>query len=346
MTQNNTQFSEHEIKRYLYGEMSDEEQATIEESFFTDDTLFFEITDTENRLVDLYARGKLPADELVRFDRSLKKLPERRAKVANAVALQTLIDEERKEPVPIHIEQTFWQKLAEFFTFKTPSFGYAMGGLLVLFALGSLFLLLENRRQSSELARLQNAQNGNLSQREIELQNQLANVQKREGELQNQVDSEREASGDLTDELETEKVQRERLESELEKLRKERDKIPTPTPKTGQAPMIASVLLTPSIGSRGGGGTNTRALTIERATKRVAVRLALPAETNTHERVSVQLNDTTVARNLVVRVSDNGQKSVQLNVATQDLADGLNKLSIIDDAGKEISQYIFTMQKK
>ena len=50
--------------------MSDEERAATEEKFFADDKLFYEIADTENRLVDL-ADG---ANKLSVFDRAGKEI--------------------------------------------------------------------------------------------------------------------------------------------------------------------------------------------------------------------------------------------------------------------------------
>lgn len=347
MIQNDSQLSDAEIKRYLYGEMAGEEQAAIEARFFENDELFFEIADAENRLVDLYVRGGLTGEELKRFERSLGKLPERRAKVANAVALQTFFEEEkRSRPIAdAVVEQTFRQRLADIFAFKTPAFGYAMGGLLFIFTLASILLLLENRRQSNELARLQNAP---INQREFELENELENARTRENELRTLIDAEREASGDLTDELESEKQRRERIQSELDRIKKERDRTPAvPTPKNEPAPVVASILLTPLIITRGEiGGLSAKNTSVERGTKRVAVRLALPDAVKPEERFSVRLNDQTAARDLAARTSRGGQKTIQLTVSPNDLIDGANKLSVIGADGREVSRYLFNTTKK
>ena len=339
MIENNSQ--NQEIKRYLYLEMTEEEHSAMEEKLFADDTLFFAISDLENELVDQYVRKQLTGEELTRFERSLEKLPKRRAKVANAVALQTFVAEEREESAPavVAVSQTFWQKLSEFFTIKTPAFGLAIGGLLVLFTLASVVLFLENRRQSNELANLQNNQNGNRSQREIELQNQIANAQKRESELQVQIDKERETSGDLTDELEIKKAQLKQVQSEIERLRKESIKIPVPTPKPKeQTPTIASLSLKPTIITRDPNPTAAQPFTIERGTQRLAIRLTLPAEAKKEERYSVKLNEKPVAQNLAVRVAKDGQKSVQLTVSTSDVIDGVNRLTVIDATGNDVSK--------
>jgi hypothetical protein len=340
------QTNELEIKRYLYDEMTDEERAAVEEKLFEDDELFFEIADTENRLVDLYAREKLTGEELKRFERSLEKLPERQAKVANAVALQALIDEERTTPAPVTVvvrtEQTFWQKLSEFFNIKSPAFGYAMTALVVLFTLSSALLLLDNRRKADELARLQNEQNGNQNiwqQREQKLQIELAN-------LRETFDRENQTSSELSEQLENKQARIEQLQLELERIRRETNAAPIKT-QPPSAPIIASFFLLPSASGRGGnGGADTRQLTIERATKRISMRLALPKEIQSNERFSVQLNEKVVAQNLPVRTSSGGQISLQVSIPAENFAAGLNKLAVFDKASKEVSKYIFNIQKK
>ena len=344
-----SQQSESEIKRYLYGEMSEAERGQLEERFFGADALFYEVLNLENELVDRYANGKLGGAELARFERSLKNTPERRAKVANAVALAAFIAEERPQEkavaVAVSAKQTFGQKLAQFFSIKTPAFAYTMAGLLVLFAVSSAFLLLDNRRKSDELARLQNEQSGNLQQKEIELQSRLANSQTRETDLQNQIDAERATSGDLTDELERERTRREQIEADIERLRRENAVRPTPTPKEN-APVIASILLVPTFTTRGGGNSTAKTFAVERGTKRIAVRLAFPDTAKTSERFSVALNEKTVAKDLAVLVSSGGQKAIQLTVSPNDLLNGANKIIVLNTTGTEVTQYVFNVQKK
>ncbi len=355
MTDTNSNLNETEIKRFLYGEMTDAERDRLEEKFFDDDELFFAVVNLENELVDLYARGKFPADELLRFEHSLKKLPERRVKAANAAALQTFIaegrseerSEKRSEEKPIAVNQTFGQKLAEFFTIKTPAFGYAMAGLLFLLAVSSIFLLIDGGRKGEELASLQTERQGNQvvsQQKQSELENQLANSQKQEADLKTQIDGERETSSDLTDELERERQKREQIENELERLRRESSAArPSPTPQP-PAPIIASILLTPIIATRGG-NLEAKKISVAPETKRIAVRLSLPADVKTDERFSVWLNDKNITQNLAARLNTSGQKTIQLMISPKDLLDGLNKLSVTDAAGKEISKYNFVARK-
>ena len=345
MTQNTvTQMDELEIKRFLFGEMSDEERDSIEEELFENDELFYEIADLENQLVDLYARKKLFGEELVRFERSLANLPERRTKVANAVALQTLIDDERppEKAIEVPVATTIWQKIADLFKVNTMAFGYAMGGLLILFALSSILLLLENRRRGEELSRLQGFQANQkiLQQRQTELETQLADSQKRESELASRNNDER---GDLIEAIENERQQREKIQDQLKALQKERDKV-VPTPTKSNIPTIATILLTPFKSSKGG-GTNIHTIAVERETKRLALSLILPEDTDKDEKFSVQLNGKTVLSNLMPRGSGN-QKFLYLTIVAQDLIADENNLSAIDKTGNPVSRYKFNVQKK
>lgn len=338
---------ESEIERYLYFEMSEAEREQLEEKFFDDDEFFYSVVGLENELVDCYASGKLSRAELERFERALENAPERRVKIANAIALQTFIAEEKPQAktvaADVSVKQTFGQRLAQMFSLQTPAFAYAMGGLLFIFALSSIFLLLDNRRKSDELARLQTERQGGFQQAEKDLQTQLGDAKRRENDLENQIDDERETSGDLTDELQREKQRRERIEADLERLRKENSARPTPTPREQSAPVIASIFLSPL--TTRGGGTVKQNFAVERATKRIAVRLELPGETKTGERFSVRLNDKIIARNVAARAGADGQKTLQFAVSLSALIDGSNRLTALDANGREITAYDFFMRK-
>ncbi len=350
MTENRIKINvKEEIKRYLFAEMNDDEQNAFEEKFILDDELFFEISDAENNLVDLYAKNKLGEADLMRFERSLEKIPARRQKIANAKALQTFIAEERTEEKQIIIveTQTFWQKLANFFTIKTSAYGFAMSAFLVLFALAAGVLFIQNNRQNQELARLENEkqQYEQSSKQREELQNQIANLRERESELQNSIDAERETSGDLTDELQSERRQRKNLERTVETLQREAD-IKLPGEPASTAPTIASVRLKPGTKTGGRLGTDEQMLDVSTTTKRITVQLSLPDESGADERFSVKLNGKVVAQNLKPRTDSNGQKSLQLIVLPTDVVVGANSLTVINNAGAEIGKYDLETLKK
>jgi hypothetical protein len=323
-----------ELRRYLFHEMSDQEREQMEERLFSDDELFFEAADLENELVDRYARSELDADDTRRFERSLDAVPERRLKVANAAALRTYIEDERTETAaaPAAESTSFWTRISEIFTVRMPMLGPAAAGLLVLLAAASVLLVLDNRRKSSEIARLESgrAEAGRL-------QTELEAARAREAELAGQIDSEREASGDLTEELQRERERRERLEAQIEALKRE------PQPRA-ESPTIATLVLSPTVGGRGSGGGDVGELTVAPSTRRIALNLGLPDTVKAGERLSVTLNRQPLAKNLVARATGN-RKSLQVTVPKERLSEGPNLLGV-EDATGEVARYAFEFRIK
>src|SRR6185295_13277350 len=84
--------SELHIVRYLLGELSEDEQTRLEESYFADPAVFTKVTTVENTLVDKYARGLLSTEDHRRFEQHYLAHPERRERVKFAEALATKID--------------------------------------------------------------------------------------------------------------------------------------------------------------------------------------------------------------------------------------------------------------
>lgn len=167
-----SQINEKKLKRYLYGEMSEDEVAKIENKIFLDDNYFYDIVNLENELIDLYVRKKLDPDELIRFENSLKNLPERQTKVANAIALQTIIDESRIVEKPIEeTAPTFWDSIKKFFSLHTLVASSAMTALLLMFLIVPIVvLILLNLRSSSSLV-AGNTYRGNSNSAPVNLSN-------------------------------------------------------------------------------------------------------------------------------------------------------------------------------
>lgn len=325
------------LKRYLYAELTAEEAKNLENEFFLNDELFFETVDLENELVDKYAKGKLSGEELLRFEQCLEKFSERKQKIANAIALQTYIEDERP---PILIAesstQTFWQKLAAFFTIQSPLLGSAMAGLLVIFTIAGVILFLDNRQKSEELARLQNERGGIegvWQQRETELKEQLTGSNQRLKDLENQLTERDDDAGDFTRTLIAEREKNQQLERDLTKLRQEINK-PVPTPKSS-GPTIASIIITPR--GNGGGRFTT---SVGENTKKLAVNVALPEDVKEGELFSVQLNGEPFKQNIAPN-----KKSINLTIPIKNLKIGENKLTVTNQKGEKITDYAFNVDK-
>lgn len=68
-------------RRYLLGETSDEENATIEAQYLEDENALAHLTSIEDELIETYLEGRLPAAEHAAFERAYLASPRRRARV-------------------------------------------------------------------------------------------------------------------------------------------------------------------------------------------------------------------------------------------------------------------------
>jgi len=78
--------------RYLLGELSEAEQAMLEEKYFTDERVFEQVLKSESELLDRYVRSELSAPARERFEQSYLNNPRRRERMRFAEALATRLD--------------------------------------------------------------------------------------------------------------------------------------------------------------------------------------------------------------------------------------------------------------
>lgn len=347
--------NQEEMKRYLFHETSAGERQTLEERFFADDDLFFELVDLENDLVDRYARRELKADELARFERSLSVLPERREKAANAAALQKFILEEKQTVIipaanVVEEKQTVRQNVFNLFGFRMPILQLAGAAMLVLLAVGVGYLLFERARINEELARLrgESEQSGGvveLERRENALQEQIKQANEREQNLQNQITNERGQSDILDTELERERGEKLRLEREIEILRKQKSNLPPVEPKeiAPPAPTIATIILSPVTGGKGVTG-DVKTIKISADTAKIAATLQIPKE-STGETFSVKLDGAPVAENLKAQKTKQGSRFVNISLPAQKLSPDKENLLTVTGDDESRYNYIFRLQK-
>jgi anti-sigma factor RsiW len=73
--------------QYLFGELSADERAEIEDAYLNDDDAFQELVALEIEMVDRYVRGELSVPERENFERSLVSNPARCEAVKTARSL-------------------------------------------------------------------------------------------------------------------------------------------------------------------------------------------------------------------------------------------------------------------
>lgn len=302
----------------------------------------------ENDLVDRYARGELAGEDLKRFERSLDSVPERREKVANAFALREFIKEERTAAIEsVKIEEaspTFWEKISAFFTLQ-----YASAALMVLLIAGTSYLLYERYQLNQELANYRETQDtrvNELEKQEQILQDKLRETEEREQNLTKEINSKQGQTDILSEQLESEKAERQKLKNELERLRKERNDLPPIKQRKTQPPKptIATILLTPFSGSRGGDSGGIRSVKINPNTSMITATLQIPKE-SIAESFTVRFGSTNLTQNIKPRKTKTGYKFITISLSTKQIsADKDNVISVTDNEGNRYN-FVFRLIK-
>jgi hypothetical protein len=123
-----------DLRRYLLGDLSDEEQERIERRYFADDDALGELLSAEDDLVEAFLAGDLPPGERSRFEHHFLATDRGRNKVAMTAALA------RRHPA---LRQRGWRGRT----------GLALAASLALLAIGGALVreLVVTRRQVEQL---------------------------------------------------------------------------------------------------------------------------------------------------------------------------------------------------
>ena len=145
---------EQEVRRFLLGEMSEDERGAFEALFVADEDMFERVRAGEDELIESYVRGMLPSGEREKFERSFLTTERRRGRVEFTRAMLAQIAG-RKEVAPekkiraaAESHTPVWNSIADFF--KTPAFAFGAAFALLVLMLGGWWLL--GNRSRTELA--------------------------------------------------------------------------------------------------------------------------------------------------------------------------------------------------
>ena len=150
---------EHEnaCERYLLGEMSEQEQAHLEESYFADDALFERFLAVKEDLIDAYARGGLTGQKRAQFEQHFLNSEPRRQRVEEArefiravtAASTNAVAVNRRSATHTAPSTSWWQLILEYLTRRPLAWQGALAALLIVALAGSWLLV---RRFQSQRA--------------------------------------------------------------------------------------------------------------------------------------------------------------------------------------------------
>jgi hypothetical protein len=84
------------LRQYLLGELSDEQNAALEEEYFENDAILDRVSVAEDELIESYLSGRLPPPDRERFDRHYLAAPNHRSRVAIAREVRRAAAEHRR----------------------------------------------------------------------------------------------------------------------------------------------------------------------------------------------------------------------------------------------------------
>ena len=145
------------LRRYLLGELSEQEREQVEQRLMTDDDLYQQLMVAEDELIDEYISGALPDQDREKFGRTFLRVPELRQDVRFTAALRRHALKTVPQPAPrgSHSPPRFspFDWLRKFF--MRPALGFAFAAAFVAAVLLAVWLAAQNSRLREEVGQLQ-----------------------------------------------------------------------------------------------------------------------------------------------------------------------------------------------
>ncbi len=148
--------NETKIRRFLLGEMREDERAAFEEKFIDDEDLFEQIRVAEDELIESYVRGTLLPAEKEKFEKVFLAAKNRRQRVTFTRGMLGKLSEYKETAAVKKIEAaaenpSAWNSITAFFKTKKLAFGAAFAILLLIF--GFWFLVFKSPKTGTEIVR-------------------------------------------------------------------------------------------------------------------------------------------------------------------------------------------------
>jgi hypothetical protein len=131
------------IRRYLLGDLPQEERAQLENRYLTDADLFEEVLASENDLIDSYARGELTEADRQKFDAEYLKSTQRRERMEFARALSHVSMSAKQSVATDGISS--WKKVWAAFSVQQRMPQWALAAAAIVLAAGGSWLMVENQ---------------------------------------------------------------------------------------------------------------------------------------------------------------------------------------------------------
>jgi hypothetical protein len=303
------------IRRYLLGDVSEEDRARVEERFFADDDFYQSLLVAEDDLIYDYLRGAMGREDRRLMEEQINASPRRHQKVELVKGLMQAASAEESEE-----KASLWQRLRVFFA-PVHALQFATAALALALAFGGYFLLRQSSDLRVEMARLEQERERErvaAFERERENAQRLEQERARNEELSRQLEREREEKAKLADEARNRQIE-ERLSTQ-------------------------TLTLLPTTRDR----NDAERIVINKSTSRIAVRLDFEGDARWR---SYCAEVRTSSGNIVWNQdAQSRRRSVVIQLPAGIFADGEYEVTLKGDAGsgqfEVINYYYFVVTKK
>ncbi|HEY6189266.1 MAG TPA: hypothetical protein VIW80_16555 [Pyrinomonadaceae bacterium] len=318
------------IRRYLLGELSEDEREQFERRLMSEDDLYQQLLINEDDLIDEYVYSTLPEHDRVKFSRQFLQVPELRQDIRFAVALRNRAQKAAPQTTAEGSSKPSRPSLFDWLRtfFMRPALGYALATALLAVVLLTVWLAVQNSRLRQQVEQLQARQTPTPAPPQ-DLQEQLASERLRNEQL----------SAELRRAQEANAVGARPVEDAQERR-------PTPKP-TGEPATFVAFTLTPGL-SRGE-SEGWKRISLQPGVREARIRLDLPEAGYRSYRVTVRSIDS--GREILQRqgLRAVGGKFVQLSIAAALLSPNDYEIllsgTLPSGETEEISRYNFRVLK-
>jgi hypothetical protein len=301
------------LTRYLLGQLSEPEQAQVEEQLFADAACYDRLCALKAELTDQYVRGEMSTREQQIFATRFLTTKDGREDELFARALDVVLQEERAVLSPADTSaatapsksEVWREKLASYFR-PFPLWQMATMAAAALLAAGVIYLLLETQRLRQQLAGVQT---------------EVLQAERTEAELSEELRRARSRNEELNQVARAAQQERDQARQELERLSAR-----SPS-GTGLATML-SLILAPGAGR---GGAQVDELSLPPQTQRVQLLLLLsPGETQPAYRAEIRTKqgDLIHTKNQLPSRRTKDGKALQLTIPAHRLKTGSYEVSL------------------
>lgn len=148
-------YNEATLRKFLLEDVSDELRNALEDRFLEDEDFMAQLLVVEDELIEDYLRGGVSSREKDLFEKTFLATPRRRERVLamkGVIAVANAEDDLISPQIVKEQSHSLWSYVFAFLRFENPPARYAFAAIVLLIALGALFLISKRFNEKDRIA--------------------------------------------------------------------------------------------------------------------------------------------------------------------------------------------------